>query len=83
MASRKRVRTKIGSKREVVERQRQRIYKLQHEWKMADIFGNTLLRNKIATSLIAAERKLDRMLGLRARSYGSAVFIGERPQYDD
>ena len=48
-----------------IERQRQLIYKLQHEWKVADLLGAKGARLKVAKKLIAAERKLDRMLGLR------------------
>jgi hypothetical protein len=57
MASRKRTSSPI-------ERQRQLIYNLQHEWKIADLLGAKAARLKAAKKLIAAERKLDRMLGL-------------------
>ena len=72
MASKKRTRTK----QELISRLRDQIYNLQHEWKIADILGAKAARLKTAKKLIAAERRLDRMLGLPYRSYESSVFVG-------
>lgn len=60
MASKKRTRTK----QELISRLRDQIYNLQHEWKIADLLGAKPARLKAANKLLAAERRLDRLLGL-------------------